>query len=279
VKHPWCWLLLCSLAGPVPHAAGDPVDAARAWHSRHGARLLAEFAELLAIPNVAAQPAGLRSNAELIRSRLAARGAQTRLVERPGVPPAVLGTLNVPGAKRTLGLYLHYDGQPVEPADWTFPPFEPTLTTGALFDGGRSRPLPAADEKIDPEWRIYARSSGDDRAPVAALTGALDALETAGIARTANLVFFFEGEEEIGSPHLGELMEDAAETLATVDLWLICDGPLHTTRRPQLVFGVRGYTELEITVYGANRYLHSGALPVAGVDEGRVRPCSGRGLP
>ena len=43
-----------------------------------------------------------------------------------------------------------------------------------------------------------------------------------------------------------------------VDVWLICDGPVHQSRQPQLVFGVRGYTGLDITVYGATRYLHSG---------------------
>ena len=72
-----------------------------------------------------------------------------------------------------------------------------------------------------------------------------------------NLNFFFEGEEEAGSPHLGDLFDRIRDLLAA-DLWLFCDGPVHQSRRPQLVFGARGIAELEITVYGAVRDLHSG---------------------
>ena len=107
------------------------------------------------------------------------------------------------------------------------------------------------------EWRLYARSAGDDKAPIPAILGALDALQASGISPTANLVFFFEGEEEAGSVHLGAYMK-AHPGSSAVDTWLICDGPVHQSRRPQLVFGVRGYTGLDITVYGATRYLHSG---------------------
>ncbi len=161
------------------------------------------------------------------------------------------------GAKRTLGIYAHYDGQPVVPSSWTSPPWSPTLRSGALEAGGEPLPLPGEGEPIDPEWRIYARSAGDDKAPIAALLAALDALREAGASPTSNLRLLFEGEEEAGSKHLGRYLADHRERLE-VDLWLICDGPVHPSRRPQLVFGVRGYTGLEITVYGAIRPLHSG---------------------
>ncbi len=163
----------------------------------------------------------------------------------------------MPGAERTLGLYVHYDGQPVVESRWTWPPWSPTLASAALEAGGERLPLPAEGEPIDPEWRIYARSAGDDKAPLAALFAALDGLREAGVAPTSNLRLLFEGEEEAGSKHLGRYLDDHRERLA-VDLWLICDGPVHPSRRPQLVFGVRGFTGLEITVYGAARYLHSG---------------------
>ncbi len=163
----------------------------------------------------------------------------------------------MPGAERTLGIYVHYDGQPVVASSWTWPPWSPTLASAALEAGGEALPLPADGEPIDPEWRIYARSAGDDKAPIAALLAALDALREAGVSPTSNLRLLFEGEEEAGSKRLGRYLDDHRERL-DVDLWLICDGPVHPSRRPQLVFGVRGYTGLEITVYGATRYLHSG---------------------
>ena len=66
--------------------------------------------------------------------------------------------------------------------------------------------MPEPGEATDPEWRLYARSAGDDKAPLAALFGALDALREAGVAATSNLKFLFEGEEEAGSAHLGEYL-------------------------------------------------------------------------
>ncbi len=175
----------------------------------------------------------------------------------PKAPPIVFGALDVPGAERILGIYVHYDGQPVVASSWTWPPWSPTLASAALETGGEALPLPADGEPIDPEWRIYARSAGDDKAPLAALFAALDALTEAGVSPTSNLRLLFEGEEEAGSKSLGRYLADHRERL-DVDLWLICDGPVHASRRPQLVFGVRGYTGLEITLFGATRYLHSG---------------------
>ena len=171
-------------ADPAASAPSKPaVAAARAHWAAHGAAILADFAELLAIPNVAADPDGLRRNAEWIRDAFARRGAKAELLEVEGASPAVYATLAAPGATRTLGIYAHYDGQPVDPARWTEPPFSPTFYTGAIEAGGERRPPPAAGEPIDPEWRLYARSAGDDKAPVAAFLAALDALTAADLPR------------------------------------------------------------------------------------------------
>ena len=165
---------------------------------------------------------------------------------------------DAPGATRTLGIYVHYDGQPVDPDQWTATsPWEPKLYSRAIEEGGEPLPFPGAGEPVDPEWRLYARSAGDDKAPIPAILAALDALAAAGSTAPSNLVFFFEGEEEAGSDHLGDYLRAHRDALR-VDGWLICDGPVHQSRRPQLVFGVRGYTGLDLTVYGATRYLHSG---------------------
>lgn len=75
---------------------------------------------------------------------------------------------------------------------------------------------------------------------------------------TANLVFFFEGEEEAGSPHLRTYLETYRDRFDDVDVWLFLDGPVHQSGRPLLAFGVRGTARLEVTVYGPNRGLHSG---------------------
>ncbi len=239
-------------------AGEDPaVAAARAEVSARGPAILRSYADFLAIPNVPAQPAAQRRTAEVIRDELAKRGARAELWERPGVPPVVFGDLPAPGATTTLGLYIHYDGQPVDAEEWAQSPWQATLYDGDLASGAKPRPLPADGESVDPNWRLYARSAADDKAPVWALLSALDSLQTAGIERTVNLKLFFEGEEEIGSPNLRAFMEEHSEALAA-DGWLILDGPGHASGRPQLVFGVRGVTSLELTVYGAKAYLHSG---------------------
>lgn len=111
---------------------------------------------------------------------------------------------------------------------------------------------------MDPEWRLYGRSTGDDKGPLIALLTVLDAFEEKGIEPTSNLKFFFDGEEEQSSPHLREFLEKYSEKVADVDLWLFRDGPQHQSRRPQILFGARGVTGLEVTLYGANRPLHSG---------------------
>ncbi len=252
-------------------ADADPVQVARAWRTDHAAEIVRDYAALLSMPNVARDTKDIHANAERLRDLLAARGVDAtlwQLPDQPEVPPIVYGVLpaaaNSTGTGHTIGIYVHYDGQPVDPTQWTATePYKPALYDGPIEDGGKPIPFPAAGEPADRErgtwgeWRLYARSAGDDKAPFPAILGALDALQAAGIAPSANLVFFFEGEEEAGSTHLGEYMKAHPEELK-VDTWLICDGPVHQSRRPQLVFGVRGYTGLDITVYGATRYLHSG---------------------
>jgi acetylornithine deacetylase/succinyl-diaminopimelate desuccinylase-like protein len=186
------------------------------------------------------------------------RGVTARLLESPGGgPPAVFGELAAPGARRTVVLYAHYDGQPVRTDDWATPPWTPTLRAapGRLADS--VIPFPNAGDTVAREARLYARSSGDDKSPIVAMLAALDALRAAGAAPSVNLKFFFEGEEEAGSPHLASLLR-AHAPLLTADTWLFCDGPVHVSGRPQIVLGVRGALDLELTVYGPARALHSG---------------------
>ncbi len=95
--------------------------------AQNRARVLAEFNEFLRIPNVAADPEGLKENAAWIRAAFERRGVQTQLLEVPGAPAAVYGQLGVQNATGTVLFYAHYDGQPVNPAQWKGSgPFEPS---------------------------------------------------------------------------------------------------------------------------------------------------------
>ena len=154
--------------------------------------------------------------------------------------------------------YAHYDGQPTDPSKWTgSEPWKPVFRSGALDRGGQIIPTPAEGTRIDPEFRIYARSASDDKAGVMAFLAAIDALKASGAAPNVNVKLVFDGEEEAGSPHLDEIIR-ANAALLKADAWIICDGPVHQSGRKQVVYGVRGDMNVDITVYGANRPLHSG---------------------
>ena len=248
--------LLCGMPASAPLAAQSGADVARAYREGHEAEIVRDFVELLSYPNRAFTPEIIRA-AEYIRDQMRATGVESELLELDGASPAVWGALNV-GAARTLGIYVHYDGQPADPSNWTHPPFDPTLYTAPIPAGGEPIPLPQAGDEIDPEWRLYARSAGDDKAPIAAILPVLRSFREAGVQPTSNLVFFFDGEEEAGSPNLARYMEEYRDRFDPIDIWLFFDGPAHPSGRPQLTFGVRGAMGMEVTVYGASRNLHSG---------------------
>jgi acetylornithine deacetylase/succinyl-diaminopimelate desuccinylase-like protein len=165
----------------------------------------------LSLPNVAADPAGQQKSAAFIMGMMNKRGIQkVQLLNAstPGVPPAVYGEVMVPGAKQTLIFYAHYDGQPVNPAQWAkgLDPFQPKLFSAAIDKAGANLPFPA-DNNYNNDWRIYARGASDDKAGVGAILNAYDAITKSGLTPGCNLKFFFEGEEEAGSPHLNEILE------------------------------------------------------------------------
>ena len=241
----------------VPTAAQTGVEVARTYRETHASAIVRDFAEMLTYPNRARDLDEVSRAAEYIRDQMRDAGVEARLLTLDGVPPLVFGEVRRPGATRTLGLYAHYDGQPVDPSNWTHPPFEPTLYTAAMDAGGQPRGLPTDTEVVDPEWRIYARSAGDDKAPIQAFLSVLRAFRDGGIAPTSNLIFMFDGQEEAGSP-LGDYMEQVRDRVDDVDMWLFWDGPAHQSGRPLLAFGARGSMGMEVTVYGAIRNLHSG---------------------
>ena len=248
-------LVLATLA-PAQTQQNPAAAAARQWREAHERAILSEFTDLLAMPNLARDNAAIHNNAGAIVKLLEKRGMKTHLLEVAGVPPVVLGRIDTPGATRTIVFYAHYDGQPLDPKEWATPPWQPVYRDKPLNEDGRVVSLPAAGP-IDPQWRIYARSASDDKAPIITLSTALDALKAARIPLHSNIKFVFEGEEEAGSPHLESVISKYKDLLGG-DVWLICDGPVHQSRRQQIVFGARGIVTLDITLYGPNHELHSG---------------------
>ncbi|MDB5233033.1 MAG: peptidase [Hymenobacter sp.] len=240
--------------------ANDPLQKVRQFRQANEQELLTEFEQLVGIPNVAADTASLRRTALFVQGMMQRRGIKTQLLAAPtaGVAPAVFGEVRTPGATRTVIFYAHYDGQPVNPAQWRegLSPFRPQLATGPLDRGGQLATRPVTGP-FNPDWRLYARSASDDKAGVMTILTGYQALVSSKLKPKVNIKFFFEGEEERGSPHLGEILARHKALLAS-DLWVICDGPVHQSGRKQVVFGARGDVNMSVKVYGPRRPLHSG---------------------
>ncbi len=257
-------IILFGLVGFYFPSRGENQSAPRNWlekvrsYCRENQReILQEYSEFLAIPNVASDTENIYRNAQWLVEALERRGVETRRLHLADAPPLVYGEMVSPSAKITLAFYAHYDGQPVVPSLWATDPWKPVVFDKPREQGGKPVDLSRPDFSLSGEARIYARSASDDKAPIMAILAALDALKASQLKTTVNLKFIFEGEEEAGSPHLKPLLQ-ANQDLLEADLWLLCDGPVHQSRRPIIYFGARGIVGLEITIYGPARPLHSG---------------------
>ena len=150
-------LLGALLASPAATAPKTLRERVLAHVGERQPDLLREYAALLALPNLASDNEGIRRNAAHIVRLLEKRGIAARLLDGAGGPPVVYGELQV-GAPKTVVLYAHYDGQPVEPERWTSPPWTPVLRDGPLGPGART-----LDHRLARAVR-RARSGGSSRA-------------------------------------------------------------------------------------------------------------------
>lgn len=261
MKNIFCTLsLVASLAA---YAQVDHMSRIRSYRAAHEQAIVREFVSFLALPNIAADLPAIRRNAETLMDMMKRREiSDVQLLTPSGMdaPPVVYGEVKVPGATRTVVYYAHYDGQPVDSTQWLpgLHPFRPALASGPLDKNGRLMAFPKSDTaRYDGDWRIYARGASDDKAGVMSILNAWDAIRAQGLKPGTHIKFFFEGEEEAGSGHLKDILIKYRDLLKA-DLWIFCDGPVHQSGRQQVVFGVRGDTHLELTVFASKRPLHSG---------------------
>jgi len=222
--------------------------------------MISEYMRFVAIPDVSSDSVNIPLNAAFIQKMMQQRGIKSELLHGTtrGVNPAVYGEIKVSGAKRTIAFYAHYDGQPVNPKQWTngLQPFEPVFITNAVEHGGTIVDYKAG-QTLNSEWRLTGRASADDKAGVMTILNAYDALKKSGVPLVNNIKFFFEGEEEVGSTHLDEIFQNNKEKLQA-DIWIIVDGPRDVSGKKLISFGVRGDVNMNLTLYGAKRPLHSG---------------------
>src|SRR5579862_9271663 len=160
---------LLAVSASAPAQSPDALRAQlHAYRVTHDVDIVRELSDFLAIRNRANEP-GNRRNAERLLEMMQSRGVTARLLEPApgeGGPPVVYGELMTPGATKTVVFYAHYDGQPVDTTQWLTPPWSPTLRDKPADQGGTIIALPQQEGTVNGEWRLYARSAGDDKAPI-----------------------------------------------------------------------------------------------------------------
>jgi acetylornithine deacetylase/succinyl-diaminopimelate desuccinylase-like protein len=213
-------------------------------------RIVRELTELLEIPNQTSDAENIQRNAEKLREMLEARGFETHLLPITGRGPLIFGKLTQWEARRTAIFYGHYDGAATDAAKWTSgKPFEPALWTGALEAGGTRIPFPppgripaGENAEFQDDWRIYARSAADNKAPIVALLAAMDALRAQRIPLGVNLKVVLDSEAEAGSPDL-ERVVGLNKNLFGGDVLITIVGTENTSGPPVVLFGKKEQQE------------------------------------
>ncbi|GAB4201767.1 MAG: M20/M25/M40 family metallo-hydrolase [Roseiflexaceae bacterium] len=186
-------------------------------------------------PSISTQGIGMEATLAYLAELLGRLGLEPQVLPTPHWP-ALLGRRMVAPERPTVLLYGHYDVQPPDPLDaWHSPPFEPEVRNG----------------------RIYGRGVGDNKGQHFAQLLALEALLACRGELPCNVLVLLDGEEEIGSPSLPELVRTHRADLRA-DLVITSDGPVHESGRGLVVCGCRGVLSFELRAQGANRDLHSG---------------------
>lgn len=243
-------LLVCSLFGFSLFAQDDVAIKSQV------ADAINEIREFIAIPNDALDAADIDRNIMWLKRKFGDRGFNTAVLETEGLPLFFAAT-PVSGEKPTVLIYMHFDGQSVDPSKWDQPnPYQVVLK--APKDGGfETVSFDQLDDDINYDWRLFGRSTSDDKSPIVMLLNAMDLLKKDGKEIPFNIKVILDGEEEKSSKPLPAAVKQYRELLES-DFLMIVDGPVHASEKPTVVYGCRGITTLTLTTYGPIKPQHSG---------------------
>jgi acetylornithine deacetylase/succinyl-diaminopimelate desuccinylase-like protein len=216
------------------------VTRALAHHQAHSADYRRDLEALVRIPSVSfsgypAEP--LRQSADAVAALLGRCGLErVEVLELEGVHPYVYGErLRNPGAP-TLLLYAHHDVQPAgDEAAWASPPFEPTVRDG----------------------RLFGRGSADDKSGIIVHAAAVDSWVRGAGEVPVNVRVLIEGEEEIGSEHLGAFLRRHRDRL-DADVMVLTDTGNFDTGVPSITIALRGLVTANVEVRALRQSVHSG---------------------
>jgi len=203
-------------------------------------RFAQDVIRLVSQPSVSARKEGIEECASLVEKMLKEVGATTRLLRMEGASPLVFGEMKSSKSSKTVMFYNHYDVQPEEPLElWKSPPFKPEIREGVL----------------------YGRGAADDKGELVSRLKLVEALIKTRGELPCNVKFCFEGEEEIGSPHLHEYVKENRDLFeADAVFWEF--GETDLDGRPNVSLGMKGMIYLEFVVKGLGADQHSSTAAV-----------------
>ncbi len=252
-KYPFPVLFFAFCLLPLSGQAQDELY----W--RYAKASFPQLKALLSIPNDAHFPNDIEQNVQWCERHFSQRGFTHQRLETPAAPLLLAERkTDYPDAKTVL-IYLQVDGQPVDPAFWFQDnPYEATLKQRDPQGGWKTIDWALLEkEHIDPEWRIFARSTADSKGAVNMFLTAMDILNDQDETPNFHMKVIMDFEEEMGSPNLPQAVKDNKEALAA-DMLIIFDGPRHIANKPTLTFGARGISEITLKVFGPIFPQHSG---------------------
>lgn len=216
------------------------VDDYKKLFSAQEKELLDEYFTFLRFQTISADPSKkheLERCAEWLKTLLDESGFQVDLWETKGAPIVFATNLEAGPSKPTLLIYNHYDVQPVDPIEgWHSDPFSPRRE-GNL---------------------IYARGAQDNKGQCFYTLAALRLYLKANKKFPINIKWIIEGEEESGSCHLSQILEEKKNELQS-DYLMVLDLGMRKIHLPAITLGTRGLVAMDVDVYGTKRDLHSGS--------------------
>lgn len=254
----FCLLLAASLTVAEERPEKVSPGQLRTMASSQALPAILFYREFLALPNDANHPDQIAALNEWVMRAFDERGFESRLLPTAGSSSVYAERLSE-NATQTVLVYLQADGQPVDPAAWEqASPYDAVLKArNPDDDSWETVSWDLTHIRLNPDWRIFARSAADSKGPMTQFLFAVELLSQVKPDLGYNLKVLIDTEEELGSPNLADAVRAHSELLAA-DMLLIFDGPPHASNKPTVSLGARGIATVTLTAYGPKVAQHSG---------------------
>ena len=215
-----------------------------------------EIRDFVSIPNNANEHADINRNLTWLTKKFNERGFNSSVLPTDG-ESIFFATLPIVDNKPTILFYMHFDGQAVDASKWNQNnPYEVVLKS-PNGDEFKSQSFEELNSNLNYDWRLFGRSTSDDKGPIVMFLNAVDLLQKNTIELPFNIKIILDSEEEKGSESLPNAVKQYRELLEA-DFLIINDGPVHSSGKPTVVYGCRGITTMSLTTYGPIKPQHSG---------------------